>query len=222
MHELAPAPADCPAHPGPAALLDGLTEAVGASAPGLTAFAHLTLRAGRTHWHVRSPASADSFPLAPADLPRSAALCPPRAEPFVLARAGEAVAGLRIVVEGPGGVGHLGALHPTRALAPAEERSVAACLDQLAPILRALLLAPPCGGGDGPRLTSRQQELLTLLAQGHTNARVAARMGVAPSAVKTMLERLYYRFNVRGRVELLRVVNRRPCDAMPPRRAVPR
>jgi DNA-binding NarL/FixJ family response regulator len=54
------------------------------------------------------------------------------------------------------------------------------------------------------RLTPRQAELLERLALGLTNAEIAASLGVAPATVKTMLERLYRRAGVTGRVALLR------------------
>jgi DNA-binding CsgD family transcriptional regulator len=52
-------------------------------------------------------------------------------------------------------------------------------------------------------LSARQRELLELLDRGLGNADVAAAMGIAPSTVKTMLERLYRRTHVTNRVELL-------------------
>lgn len=52
-------------------------------------------------------------------------------------------------------------------------------------------------------LTARQRELLAHLEKGLTNAEIGKAMGVAPSTVKTMLERLYERANVANRVELL-------------------
>jgi DNA-binding CsgD family transcriptional regulator len=52
-------------------------------------------------------------------------------------------------------------------------------------------------------LTDRQRELLGHLAKGLTNAQIAETMEVAPSTVKTMLERLYERTGVANRVELL-------------------
>jgi DNA-binding NarL/FixJ family response regulator len=54
------------------------------------------------------------------------------------------------------------------------------------------------------RLTRRQSELLELLAIGLTNAQIGTRLNVSASTVKTMLERLYRRAGVSGRVALLR------------------
>jgi DNA-binding CsgD family transcriptional regulator len=54
------------------------------------------------------------------------------------------------------------------------------------------------------RITRRQAELLELLADGLSNKAIAERMAIAPATVKTMLERLYRRAGVQGRVQLLR------------------
>jgi len=63
-------------------------------------------------------------------------------------------------------------------------------------------------GASRPRerdlLSPRQTRLLDLLALGLGNAAIAERMGIAASTVKTMLERLYRRAGVSGRVALLR------------------
>lgn len=53
--------------------------------------------------------------------------------------------------------------------------------------LRALELAP------------REREVLALIAKGHTNKRVAARLGVKPATVKKHLERIYGKLGVRTR-----------------------
>jgi DNA-binding CsgD family transcriptional regulator len=52
-------------------------------------------------------------------------------------------------------------------------------------------------------LGARQTELLDLLGRATPNAELGAAMGIAPSTVKTMLERLYARAGVANRVELL-------------------
>jgi DNA-binding CsgD family transcriptional regulator len=52
-------------------------------------------------------------------------------------------------------------------------------------------------------LTPRQKELLALLARDLTNAEIARALEVAPSTVKTVLERLYRAAAVANRVELL-------------------
>jgi DNA-binding NarL/FixJ family response regulator len=42
-----------------------------------------------------------------------------------------------------------------------------------------------------PRLTPRQNDLLRLLAAGHTNARIARRLGISEGTVRTRLENIY-------------------------------
>jgi len=54
------------------------------------------------------------------------------------------------------------------------------------------------------RFTVRQAELFDLMAQGLSNKEIAERMCIAAGSVKTMLERLYRRAGVSGRVALLR------------------
>lgn len=58
----------------------------------------------------------------------------------------------------------------------------------------------PVGRG---RLTLRQAELISFLQEGLSNAQIAKRMGIAPSTVKTMLERLYRFASVSNRQALV-------------------
>lgn len=53
-------------------------------------------------------------------------------------------------------------------------------------------------------LTPRERELCQWLVSGETNAALAERLGVRPSTVKTMLERLYDKLGAPGRVALTR------------------
>jgi DNA-binding CsgD family transcriptional regulator len=50
-----------------------------------------------------------------------------------------------------------------------------------------------------PRLTARQTDLLRLLAAGHTNARIARRLGISEGTVRTHLENIYDRLGVSSR-----------------------
>ncbi len=59
--------------------------------------------------------------------------------------------------------------------------------------------APPSRG----RVSPREAEVIALARQGRTNGEIAEAMGVAPSTVKTWLQRLYRRTGARGRAELL-------------------
>jgi DNA-binding CsgD family transcriptional regulator len=50
-----------------------------------------------------------------------------------------------------------------------------------------------------PRLTPRQNDLLRLLAAGHTNTQIARRLGISEGTVGTHLENIYTRLNVSNR-----------------------
>lgn len=67
----------------------------------------------------------------------------------------------------------------------------------IAPIIERLRSAGETG------LSSTDRELLQMLAEGLSNKQMAERTGVAEVTVKTRLARLYRRFNVRSRVQLL-------------------
>jgi DNA-binding CsgD family transcriptional regulator len=50
-----------------------------------------------------------------------------------------------------------------------------------------------------PRLTSRQNDLLQLVAAGHTNTQIARRLGISESTVRTHLENIYEKLHVSSR-----------------------
>jgi DNA-binding CsgD family transcriptional regulator len=50
-----------------------------------------------------------------------------------------------------------------------------------------------------PRLTPRQQDLLRLVAAGHTNAQIARRLGISEGTVRSHLENIYERLHVSSR-----------------------
>jgi DNA-binding CsgD family transcriptional regulator len=47
-----------------------------------------------------------------------------------------------------------------------------------------------------PRLTAREREIVELVAEGRTNAEIAAHLWVAPSTVKKHLENVYEKLGV--------------------------
>jgi DNA-binding CsgD family transcriptional regulator len=51
----------------------------------------------------------------------------------------------------------------------------------------------------GPGLTPRQTGLLRLVADGHTNAQIARRLGLSEGTVRTHLEHIYERLQVSSR-----------------------
>ncbi len=50
-----------------------------------------------------------------------------------------------------------------------------------------------------PRLTPRQNELMRLLAAGHTNTQISRRLGISEGTVRTHLENIYERLGVSSR-----------------------
>jgi DNA-binding CsgD family transcriptional regulator len=50
-----------------------------------------------------------------------------------------------------------------------------------------------------PRLTPRQNDLMRLLAAGHTNTQIARRLGISDGTVRTHLENIYERLGVSSR-----------------------
>ena len=50
-----------------------------------------------------------------------------------------------------------------------------------------------------PRLTPRQNQLLHLVAAGHTNTQIARRLGVSEGTVRTHLKNIYERLQVSSR-----------------------
>ena len=50
-----------------------------------------------------------------------------------------------------------------------------------------------------PRLTSRQWELVRLVAAGNTNTQIARRLGLSEGTVRTHLQNIYARLNVSSR-----------------------
>jgi len=51
----------------------------------------------------------------------------------------------------------------------------------------------------GPKLTTRQRELLYLVAAGHTNGQIARRLGLTEGTVRTHLENIYRLLQVSSR-----------------------
>ena len=54
---------------------------------------------------------------------------------------------------------------------------------------------------DGPHLSEREQQILTLLAQGFDNAHIAVKLKLAEQTVRNYVSRLYARIGVRSRAE---------------------
>jgi DNA-binding NarL/FixJ family response regulator len=50
-------------------------------------------------------------------------------------------------------------------------------------------------------LSAREKQVVELISKGHTNARIAKRLGIAPSTVRTHIERLLEKLHARSRAE---------------------
>ena len=99
------------------------------------------------------------------------------------------------------------ALGPDRVQA-AEERGAAMSLDTAAEY--ALMLTdtgpPPAATGPGPgRLSARERELVTLVAQGRTNAQIAAQLHISVRTVGSHLDRIRDKTGCRRRADLTRL-----------------
>jgi DNA-binding NarL/FixJ family response regulator len=133
---------------------------------------------------------------------------------FLLSGAGQVLAGSaagRRALESWPGLKELlaesvrGARHQARSLtSPAHdcEVYVSPCSPRGSAAGYIAVVGAPRPPGRG-RVTPREAELIEWLEQGLTNAGIATRMRLAEPTVKTMLERLYRKAGVRGRVALL-------------------
>lgn len=59
----------------------------------------------------------------------------------------------------------------------------------------------PLDAAASPRLTTREQEVLTLLAQGSTNREIGQRLGIGEPTVKTHVRHVLEKLHVRNRAE---------------------
>jgi two-component system nitrate/nitrite response regulator NarL len=80
---------------------------------------------------------------------------------------------------------------------------------QLADILQAGFAVQPPATPPGPRLSSREEETLELIARGLTHAQVAKRMGVTKTTVDTYVERIRAKLQVGNKAELTRAALQR-------------
>jgi DNA-binding CsgD family transcriptional regulator len=98
------------------------------------------------------------------------------------------------------------ALGPDRARA-ADERGAA--MSRTTASEYALMLtagAPPPAAADGPRtLSARERELITLVAQGRTDAQIAAQLFISARTVGSHLDRIRDKTGCRRRADLTRL-----------------
>ena len=99
-------------------------------------------------------------------------------------------------------------LGPARVRA-AEQRGAAMSLDTAAEyalmLTAAALPAAAAGTGLG-RLSARERELVTLVAQGRTNAQIAAQLYISVRTVGSHLDRIRDKTGCRRRADLTRLV----------------
>lgn len=65
--------------------------------------------------------------------------------------------------------------------------------------------APPRASAQGPSLTTRQREILTLLAQGHSYEDIARTIDVSVNTVRTHVRAIYERLGASTRIEAVMV-----------------
>jgi DNA-binding NarL/FixJ family response regulator len=74
-------------------------------------------------------------------------------------------------------------------------------LTVLRPHLYAAFLAQKRRHESAPSLTPRQQQLLRLVAAGHTNGQIARRLSISEATVRKHLEHIFARLRVDSRTE---------------------
>jgi DNA-binding NarL/FixJ family response regulator len=69
-------------------------------------------------------------------------------------------------------------------------------------------LFPPKASQPAPPLTEREREVLTLIAEGRTNAEIAGRLFLSPHTVKEHTSGLYRKLGARNRAEAVKLAQR--------------
>jgi two-component system response regulator DesR len=65
-------------------------------------------------------------------------------------------------------------------------------------------LAPPELAGDAPRLTPREEQVLTMIARGETNDQIAVDLKLSPNTVKQHASSAYRKLDAHNRTEAVR------------------
>jgi DNA-binding CsgD family transcriptional regulator len=55
----------------------------------------------------------------------------------------------------------------------------------------------------GPVFTERQTKIVEMIAAGYTDKQLAVRLGMAPSTLRTHMERMFRRYGVHSRAALV-------------------
>ena len=99
------------------------------------------------------------------------------------------------------------ALGPARTRA-AEQRGAAMTLATAAEFLTMLATAEPDAPAGQGQLTPRERELVTLVAQGHTDAQIASQLYISVRTVRSHLDRIRDKTGCRRRADLTRLALR--------------
>ncbi|MDA0173196.1 response regulator transcription factor [Solirubrobacter taibaiensis] len=65
-------------------------------------------------------------------------------------------------------------------------------------------LAPPELSGDAPRLTPREEQVLTMIARGETNDQIAVDLNLSPNTIKQHASSAYRKLDAHNRTEAVR------------------
>lgn len=76
--------------------------------------------------------------------------------------------------------------------------------DLLYRTLHGLLCAPAASAETEHQLTSREEEILTLIGEGLSNKEIGRRLAISDATVKTHLHRVYLKLNRSGRIKAFR------------------
>jgi DNA-binding CsgD family transcriptional regulator len=88
----------------------------------------------------------------------------------------------------------------------AEDRGAAMSLDTAAEYALMLTAPEPSAAAPGPgKLSARERELVTLVAQGHTDAQIAAQLYISVRTVSSHLDRIRDKTGCRRRADLTRL-----------------
>lgn len=121
----------------------------------------------------------------------------------------DVVGATMVKVPDPGGIAHARVpLGPAR-LHAAEQRGKAMTLDTAAQFALLLSARPTAGEAESPpriaQLSAREQQLLVLVAQGRTDAQIAAELHISIHTVSSHLDRIRDKTGCRRRADLTRL-----------------
>ena len=125
--------------------------------------------------------------------PRLRVLVVSLADPAALAAAALAAGAAECVVRAPGPQDRAAAVRAAERLVAARSRSVLHAAPGSTPASR-----------PAPLLSRREQQVLELLARGHTRREIAARLGIGVKSIETYRSRLAHKLGAHTRADLVR------------------